>query len=143
MMGAVPNPNGTPETLVPAGPGNVRAAKHAVYSDRLREPRAQEVADVVLSAPWADEGLDAISALELGPILALIERNDEAIAERTLGQRTQKLVDQRLTASRRLTELLDRHGLTPHARADWTAKLTERTVWQEIREQVYGRRDEK
>jgi hypothetical protein len=107
-MDAVPNPNGTPETLVPAPLGNARAARHAVYSDRLREPRALEIADVVLSAPWADECLDAISALELGRILALVERIDEALAERKLGQRTTKLVDQRLAASRRLSELLDR-----------------------------------
>jgi hypothetical protein len=137
-MEAVPNPNGTPETLVPVGPGNTIAAKHAVYSDRLREPRSVEIADLVLSAPWADEGLDAISALELGRILALIERIDEAIAERRLGQRTQKLVDQRLAASRRLTELLDRHGMTPQARADWTARLTSRSAWQELRDEIEG-----
>src|SRR5213079_797460 len=76
----VANPNGTPETLVPAPTGNTIAVKHAVYSPRLREPRAREIAEVVLSAPWATD-LDAISALELGRILALIERLDEAIGD--------------------------------------------------------------
>ena len=119
----------------PAPTGNTIAVKHAVYSPRLREPRAREIAEVVLSAPWATD-LDAISALELGRILALIERLDEAIGDNLATARTRKLVDQRLAASRRLTELLDRHGMTPEARAEFAAKLGRRSVWEQLRKEM-------
>lgn len=31
----MPNPNGSPASLVHAEPGNLRAARHGFYSDRL------------------------------------------------------------------------------------------------------------
>src|SRR5262249_9150080 len=74
----VPNPNGNPVSLVPAGPGNTRALKHAVYSDRLREPRAREIAEGVMTAPWATD-LDELAAAEIGRLAALIESLEEAL----------------------------------------------------------------
>jgi len=51
------NPNGHPETLAPAEPGNLLAAKHGVFSAdrRALEPRAREIAERILEAPHTVE----------------------------------------------------------------------------------------
>ncbi len=46
------------------------------------------------------------------------------------------MIDLRLRASRRQTELLDRYGLTAEARADWVSKLSGRSVNEEIRRRL-------
>jgi hypothetical protein len=115
------NRNGTPTNLVPSHPQNTSAAKHAVYSPRLREPRAREIAEHVLSAPWTCD-LDAIGAAEIGRLLALIEALDDAIANAKAATLA-RLIDQRIRASRRLLDWLGRYGMTPHARAEWAASL--------------------
>jgi hypothetical protein len=71
----VANPNGYPDTLVPAPEGNALAAKHAAYSARLREPRAREVAERIMAAPHTND-LDELGAVEIGRLEALIEAID-------------------------------------------------------------------
>ena len=107
-------------------PGNANAATHAAYSPRLREPRAREIAEAVMSAPHVTQ-LDEIGAVEIGRLEALIETLDRVIAENgAVNARSGKvraLVDLRLRASRRLGEWLDRYGMTPKGRAEWARDL--------------------
>jgi hypothetical protein len=65
---------------VAAHPENTHAAKHFVYSERLREPRAREVAEQVLSAPWARD-LDTGLAVEIGRLEALVEALQNALRD--------------------------------------------------------------
>ena len=64
------NKNGYLQTLQPAQPENTNAAKSGIYSPRLREPRARQIAQQVLEAPWAVANLDAHGAAELGRLEA-------------------------------------------------------------------------
>ena len=68
----VRNPNGNPESLRPVPMGNMLGAKHGVYSERLREPRAQEIFEAIMDAPHIVP-LDAIAARNIGRLEALIE----------------------------------------------------------------------
>lgn len=63
-MSVVRNPEGHPQTLVPPPSGNLRAAKHGVYSEPLREPRAQEIFEAIMEAPHVSP-LDAIGAAQI------------------------------------------------------------------------------
>ena len=130
------NPNGHPETLAPAEPGNLLAAKHGVFSAdrRALESRAREIAERILEAPHTVE-LDEIGAVEIGRLEALIEAIDRDVAERgltTRGGNSRRLLDLRLRASRRLAEWLDRYGMTPHARAEWAARLARPSFAEEV-----------
>jgi len=112
------NPNGHPETLAPAEPGNLLAAKHDVFwaDRRALEPRAREIAERILEAPHT---------VEL----------DDDLAERgltTRGGNSRRLLDLRLRASRRLAEWLGRYGMTPHARAEWAARLARPSFAEEV-----------
>lgn len=51
MAKVVRNPRGHPESLRPLPKGNTISAKHGVYSDRLREPRAQQIFEAIMEAP--------------------------------------------------------------------------------------------
>jgi hypothetical protein len=107
--------------LIPAEPGNVRALKHGVWSERLREPRVKQIYDAVLSAAHVTE-LDAMGALQIARCEALIESCEEAIVGGGV-MNAQAAADIMLRAIRRQMELLDRYGLTPKGRADWAAAL--------------------
>lgn len=128
------NVNGNPASLVAAHPGNVSAVRHGVYSERVREPRAREIAEQVMQAPWVSP-VDELGAAELGRLVALIESLDAAIEAGGVigkGDRVRSVVDMRLRASRRLSEWLDKYGLTPHARAHWVSTLTHGTLGERI-----------
>jgi len=124
-MSAV-NRHGTPANLIaPAEIENTRALRHGVYSPRVLEPIAQEIASRILDAPHTVE-LDEIGAVEIGRLEALIQAIDGDLAARGLtgkGGDARTLVDLRLRASRRLAEWLDRYGMNPQARAQWAAAL--------------------
>ena len=53
------NPHGAPQNLVAAHPGNSNSFRYGIRSPRLREPRAIEVQEAILSAPHVSE-LDAV-----------------------------------------------------------------------------------
>ncbi|MBA3364689.1 MAG: hypothetical protein H0U03_02730 [Actinobacteria bacterium] len=126
------NRNGTPASLVPAPAGNVRAARHGIYSERLREPRAQEHFDAILDLPWIGEA-DIIGARQVARLEALIEAlSDEVFRVGVGSKKAEKLIDMELRAIRRQAELLSRFGLDPKSRADWTAKLTSGTLGERI-----------
>ena len=121
------NQKGHPPTLQPSQPANRNRLQHGVYSANRTalEPRAREIAEGILAEPHVAE-IDEIGAVEIGRLEALIEAIDADLAERGLTNKrgdSRSLVDLRLRASRRLAEWLDRYGLTPHARAEWAAKL--------------------
>jgi hypothetical protein len=115
---------GHPATLVPAPAANTLAAKHGVWSERLREPRAQELYEAIMDAPHLTP-LDAIAARQVARLEALIEACEDALASGVTGRggSVKAAADLMLRAIRRQTELLDRLGLTPSARAEWAARL--------------------
>jgi hypothetical protein len=53
------------DNLIASHPGNVNAVRHRAYSPRLREPRAQKIAEAIMAAPHTVE-LDEIGAVEIG-----------------------------------------------------------------------------
>jgi hypothetical protein len=116
------NRNGHPVTLQASHPNNTNPAKHGIYSARLREPRAQEIAAQIMAAPWAAEHLDEHGAVEIARVEALVEVLDEQIRQ-TGGKVRRDFVALRLRASRELREWLNVYGLVPHAQATWAAAL--------------------
>ncbi len=127
------NPEGHPQTLEASHPGNASALRHGAYSPRLREPRAQEIAEAMMREPHT-QPIDALGAAEIGRLEALIEVIDDAIADLSVKNRSAKverLVEMRLRASRRLAEWLDRYGATPKGRAEWARQLAEGETYAE------------
>ena len=94
--------------------------KHGVYSPRALAAEAEEAADMLMALPHTVE-IDRVAAVEIGRLLALIGRIDEALAQRGVGQRT--LLDARLRASGRLQRWLDGFGATPQSRAAWAESV--------------------
>jgi hypothetical protein len=122
---------GHPATLVASHPENTSAVKYGVYSSRVREPRAREIAEAVMRAPWASD-LDELGALELGRLEALVEALDSAIAATHSAPR-RDYVALRLRATKELREWYQQYGMTPHARAHWAATLGSGGLAGEIR----------
>jgi hypothetical protein len=120
----------TVDNLKPAPQGNLRALKHGLYSPRALAAEAEEAADLLMALPHTVE-IDRVAAVEIGRLLALIERLDEALAQRGMAQRT--LLDARLRASGRLERWLAQFGATPQSRATWAATLAQgRSLAEEI-----------
>lgn len=141
------NPNGNPSALIPAPPGNVRGWKHGAYSERLPELRVEEIVQELLSLPHVHPEWDRPAAEEIARLRVTIERVDSALADgRVENKRGQvrTLIDQRRRLSAQLERWYSLFGMVPHARADWTAKLSGRSVNDEIRrrlEALDGERD--
>lgn len=80
--------------------------------------------------------MTSLCAAELGRLVALIETLDDAIEQGGVvgtGGKPRAVVDLRLRASRRLSEqLVDKYGMTPHARAHWVSTLTHGTLGERI-----------
>ena len=100
--------------------------RHGFHSQQL-SPRAVEVADAVMEAPWACE-MDRIGAEEIGRLVSVVENLDARIEAATSATeaRLRTLLDLRLRANNRLVHLLDRYGMPPAARASWAAQLASR-----------------
>lgn len=95
------------------------------------------MAEQILAAPHVAEQVDEIGAVELARLEVLIERMDEFLADEGLTNGKgdpRAMIDLRLRASRRLTDLLDRYGLNPLARSAWAARLA-RPTFAELVEQ--------
>jgi hypothetical protein len=71
-----------PSTLTPFRRGNTAAAKHGIWSERLREPRARELYEALMDAPHIVDGLDSIIVMELARVQALIEVLSESSTSR-------------------------------------------------------------
>jgi hypothetical protein len=132
------NPDGTPENLVAAHPANTNAVRSGVWSrtGRVLEPRAREIADALLAEPHTAE-IDALGALEIGRVLAIIEAIDRDLEQRGLTRKSgepRKLLELRERYSRRLESWLGAYGATPAARASWAARLAGSSLADEIRE---------
>src|SRR4051812_47576254 len=101
--------------IVPAEPGNLRALKHGLHSERTLAPEVREIADEILAMPHLSAALDEIGVVELARLEVLIRRMDDYLAFEGLTNKDgnpRAMIDLRLRASRRQTELLDRYGLT-------------------------------
>lgn len=94
-------------SLQPAHPGNSNALRHGAYSP-------QEVAAALMAAPHVVD-LDEIAAVEIRRLVALIERIDQALAQRGM-TRSKSLLDARLRAGGRLERWLAAFGATPQVR---------------------------
>lgn len=119
----------TNASLQASHPGNTNALKHGVYSPRVLAAEAEQAADDLMALPHTVP-IDRVAAVEIGRLLALIARLDEALAQRGMGQRT--LLDARLRASGRLERWLREFGATPGARAAWAATLAQGGLAAEI-----------
>ena len=117
--------HGHPATLQASHPGNTHRGRHGIRSERMLEPRAQEVAQEVMQAPHVD-AVDWVGAQELGRLSALIEAIDGELARVGMsgpGARVRWLLEMRLRASGRLSDWLGAYGMTPRGRAAWARDL--------------------
>jgi hypothetical protein len=121
----MPNPNGTPTNLVAAHPGNRSRLVHGAYSPRLLEERAEKLFEAIMAEPHVAP-CDAVGAAQIARLEARVEALDRALSHPRLSpQKLALLGDLQLRAIRRLTELLDRYGMTPKGRAEWARQLAE------------------
>ena len=136
-----PNPTGTPANLVAAHPENTSNLRHGAYSTRVREPRAQEIAEAIMAEPHTAP-IDTLGAVEIGRLEALIEALDAEIGRIGVGSKGAKigtLLEMRLRATRRLSEWLGQYGITPKGRAEWARQLAEsETLAETIRRRREG-----
>ena len=115
------NPSGNPQTLAAAPPGNVRAAKHGVYSGRILAERAGEIRDALMTLPHA-QPLDVLAAEEIGSVVAALEAIDRDLAER--GTRAPKtLLEHKARLGRELRAWLREFGGLPRSRHEWARAL--------------------
>ena len=121
------NENGHPATLEASHPGNQNRLIHGAYaSGRALEPRAEEIADALMTMPHVIE-LDRLAAGEIGQLIALLERVDADLAERGLTKprsgEARSLLDLRGRLSGRLERWLKEFGATPASRAEFAETL--------------------
>jgi hypothetical protein len=114
---------GHPATLQASHPGNANAAKHGLYSPRLLEPRAREIADALMTLPHA-QPLDVLAAEEIGSTIAALEAIDADIAERGPGA-SKTLLEHKARLSRELRAWLRDFGGTPRSRWEFARELEE------------------
>lgn len=120
----MPNPNGTPSSLIPAESGNVRSWKHGAYSDRFLDGRVGEIVTELMALPHVHD-LDLPSAREIAHLTVLAERIDAALADgRVESKRGQlrALVDQRRRLSAQMERWHEQFGMTPKSRAAWAGR---------------------
>jgi hypothetical protein len=115
--------NGT-GNLVAAHPGNVNAVRHGLWSDRVLEPRVQEVADTLMELPHAIP-IDRLAAEECARLIARIERIDADLDERGHFGRSgaRSLLQHRARLSKELRSWLEQFGATPKSRAQWARTM--------------------
>jgi hypothetical protein len=83
------NPNGTPETLVAAHPGNQNRLVHGILSASADDlaPEAARIADAIMELPYI-VAADRIGAERIGMLLVQVGRIERALAdERVEGRR--------------------------------------------------------
>jgi len=82
--------HGHPATLQASHPGNTHRGRHGIRSERMLEPRAQEVADGIMAAPHTDD-VDWIGAREIGRLEARIEALDAEIDREEIARDVERL----------------------------------------------------
>jgi hypothetical protein len=119
------NRTGHKQTLVSHHPGNTNAVRHGVFSPRVLEPRAREIADGLMTAAHTSP-LDQLAAEEIGALVALIEAADRDLAERGLTRKGEprSLLELRIRLSGRLERWLKEFGGTPSSRLAWVDSLS-------------------
>lgn len=101
------NHHGHPKTLEASHPENTSNLRHGAYSPRVRDPRAQEIAEAIMAEPHT-AAIDTLGAVEIGRLEALIEALDAEIGRIGVGSKGAKigtLLEMRLRATRRLSGL--------------------------------------
>jgi hypothetical protein len=123
---AIVNAAGHTETLIASHPENRSAQRHGLYSrpevtEEVRE-LAAELADL---APHVLPS-DSPAVLETARLVLLAARLDAALADDRVerGGKLRQLVAERRLLSGQLERWFQVLGLTPDARATWTARLT-------------------
>ena len=129
------NANGTPSSLVPAEPGNLRAARHGLYSDRVIADEIEAERDALLALPWVKEP-DALLVDEVARLRARIAAVDADIDKRghfgKSGARS--LLDHRTKLNGALLRTLAALGATPSERAKWAQRLAQRPFSERVEE---------
>lgn len=123
MMANMPNPNGYPASLVPAPAGNLRSLKHGLYSPRSLEPRAREIADALMEAPWL-QPFDVLGVEELASLQATLEQVDRALAEKPRGTGRKNLLDAKVRLTREMRAWAREAGLTARSRWEFAAGMS-------------------
>jgi hypothetical protein len=130
----MPNPNGTPDALVPAPQGNTRRLVHGAYSPRFRSERQDEIVAELMALPHVTE-LDLPAAREIAALTEQAERVSEALSdgrvESTKGE-VRALLEHRRRLSAQLLVLFEAFGMTPRARQSWVRRAALPTVAEEI-----------
>lgn len=120
------NHGGNPATLVASHPQNRSREVHGLYSTRRElTPEVREIADSLMALPHVASS-DYVAAIEIGKLVLLSDRIDQALADAHVENRRgqlRSLVDQRRKMTRELREWYAAFGLTPLGRAEWAAKL--------------------
>src|SRR5687767_5623214 len=102
------NENGNPSTLVPSHPGNTNAAKYGVYSPRLIEQRAAEIA-TELTRSFEFSIVQRIAVEQVARCTAILEAIDRDFDERGVVDKrgeARSLLNHRSRISRQLDRWL-------------------------------------
>jgi hypothetical protein len=131
------NKKGHPDTLVPAQPGNKNALKYGVYSPRVIEPRAAEIA-AELTRSFQFSIAQRIAVGQVARCIAILEALDRDLDERGLADKhgePRSLLNHRSRVSRQLDQWLskiapsierqtaDKQAPLSPGRADYVAEL--------------------
>jgi hypothetical protein len=122
----MPNPNGTPSSLVPAEPGNLRALKHGLWSDRALADEIEAEREALLALPWVKEP-DTLLVDEIARLRARIAAVDADLDSRGHYGRNgaRSLLDVRTKLNGALLRTLAALGATPSERSKWAQRLGE------------------
>ena len=119
------NPAGRSENLRAQQWANTNSVTHGVYSRRVLEPKAREIAESLLASPFTIE-LDRLGAEELAALLAQIEAMDSVLHEQGLTDRRNKphpLLEPRGRFSGQCRRWLQEYGATPASRVRLAERL--------------------
>jgi hypothetical protein len=142
-MPGMPNPRGHSESLAPAPRGNTRNLQSGAFSKRIIGERASEIADGLMELPWA-QGVDRLAAEEVASVLSALEAIDRALSDGRVEYRgnARGLLGTKATLTRELRAWLTVLGATPHARAEWAAKLGEPSFKEAVEARIARMREE-
>jgi hypothetical protein len=129
----MPNSNGTPSSLVPAEPGNLRALKHGLWSDRALADEIEAEREALLALPWVKEP-DRLLVDEVARLRARIAAVDADLDKRghfgKAGARS--LLDHRTKLNGALLRTLAALGASPAERSKWAQRLAEPTFGERV-----------
>ena len=129
----MPNPNGTPSSLVPAEPGNLRALRHGLWSERSLADEIEAEREALLALPWVKQP-DRLLVDEVARLRARIAAVDRDLDERGHFGRNgaRSLLDHRTRLNGALLRTLAALGATPAERSKWAARLAQPTFAERV-----------